>query len=89
MGMDWEWVLEFIINIGITKAIPLLFNEIIEYFRLSACSSIDKSSMVIFMEDENMVYVHHEELVVGILHQWLVYTMLSMDQISYTINILS
>ena len=66
MGLDWEWFLEFLINIIIKEAIKLFLSEIIEYIILSTCGSIDKISTVKFME---VVYVHHEELVVGIFHQ--------------------
>ena len=49
-----------LINTGIVEFIPLLFSDVIEYVSLSGGGYIDKNNIFLLMEDDNLVYVHHE-----------------------------
>ena len=52
--------MNFLRNIGIIVSTPLFSSEIIEDTSLSCCGTFGKISMVTFLEDKNLVYVHNK-----------------------------
>ena len=84
--MYWLWVLKLLNNVGIAKPSPFPFSRLIEDIRLIGSGYPDKISVVPLLEDEDLVYVHHEELVMWLVHQKLESIILSMYQLACRIN---
>ena len=59
-GLAVGSIMKSLINTGIVEFIPLLFSDVIEYVSLSGGGYIDKNNIFLLMEDDNLVYVHHE-----------------------------
>ena len=52
--------MKFLIDEVIIETIPFLFSDFLEYFIFVCCKAIDKSSMVLLLEDKNLVCVQKE-----------------------------
>ena len=52
-ALYWGWILKSIINICIEEIIPFIFGELIEDVSIGGGGSLDKISVVSFLEDEN------------------------------------
>ena len=62
MDLVSRWILKFLSNIFIKKSIPLLFSELVYDISLGVSGDSDKISVVPLLENEDLIYVHHEEL---------------------------
>ena len=69
MDLKLRWVLKLLSNIGILKAIPFLFGELADNTKISVSGYPDKMSVVKLLENEYLIYLHHEELGVWFFHQ--------------------
>ena len=54
-------------NIGISKSIPLFFSKSVEDIILSGIEYPNKIIIVTFLKDEDLVNVHHEELLISLV----------------------
>ena len=69
MDLVSRWILKFLSNIFIKKSIPLLFSELVNDISLGVSGDSDKISVVPLLENEDLIYVHHEELGVFLVNQ--------------------
>ena len=62
MGLYCGWIMKILINIGIIESIPLLFSDLVENISFSSVGALDRSSIILFLEDKSLVYVCSEKL---------------------------
>ena len=70
--MDWVWIIDYIVNIGVEKYIPLCFWWNWNYISLRKFGAIYRYFLMPVLEDENLVHFYFKCLRVSFINQLLV-----------------
>ena len=63
------------------KSTPFLYHELVYDIGINGCESTDKSTMILLLEYENLVYVYYEDLGFWLVHECSVYVKISINNI--------